>query len=162
MESYNLIYPLGMLLIANAMPVFAARLLGRHWDWPLDAGIVWRDGQRLLGSSKTWRGVFSAMLGCSLLAPLLGVEWWQGGLVALLAMTGDSVASFGKRRLGLPPSSKATGLDQIPEALLPLMYLQGLYRLTPLDILLLITAFFLLEKGLSILFFYLKIRKRPY
>ena len=34
------------------------------------------------------------------------------------AMLGDALSSFIKRRMGAAPSSRATGLDQIPEALL--------------------------------------------
>ena len=36
-------------------------------------------------------------------------------------MTGDIISSFIKRRAGLASSARALGLDQIPEALLPML-----------------------------------------
>ncbi len=36
-------------------------------------------------------------------------------------MAGDLLSSFLKRRLALAPSSRATGIDQIPESLFPLL-----------------------------------------
>ena len=50
---------------------------------------------------------------------LLGFAWTCGLVVASVAMSGDLLSSFLKRRLSLPPSSRATGIDQIPECLLP-------------------------------------------
>jgi len=40
-------------------------------------------------------------------------------------MLGDAVASFIKRRFGTAPSSRATGLDPIPEALLTLLAMKA-------------------------------------
>jgi CDP-archaeol synthase len=54
--------------------------------------------------------------------------------VAATAMAGDLLSSFVKRRFGLAPSSKATGLDQIPEALFPLLACRSALSLTALDI----------------------------
>jgi CDP-2,3-bis-(O-geranylgeranyl)-sn-glycerol synthase len=53
--------------------------------------------------------------------PLLSLDLKIGFIVNTTDMAGDLVASFVKRRLGLPGSSRATGLDQIPESLLPLL-----------------------------------------
>jgi hypothetical protein len=54
-------------------------------------------------------------------AALLGLGWKIGALIGIVAMASDLLASFVKRRLGLPPSSQAIGLDQIPESLIPLL-----------------------------------------
>ena len=47
--------------------------------------------------------------------PIVGLAWTIGLVVGTTAMAGDLFSSFLKRRLDLPPSSKATGLDQVPE-----------------------------------------------
>jgi CDP-2,3-bis-(O-geranylgeranyl)-sn-glycerol synthase len=151
-----------LLLAANGSPVLAARLLGSRWQQAVDFGVRFFDRQPLLGSSKTWRGLVAALLLTALTALLLGQSWLMGLMVAVYAMLGDLLASFIKRRLKLPASSKATGLDQMPEALLPLLYLRTIYELGAGEILILIAAFFALNKAFSILLYYLKIRLRPY
>src|SRR5262249_24399228 len=49
-------------------------------------------------------------------------------------MAGDLFSSFLKRRIGLGPSSKATGLDQVPESLFLLLACQPVLSLTAIDI----------------------------
>ena len=46
---------------ANAAPVVLKRLLSDRYSTPVDGGLVLRDGRRLLGPSKTWRGVAFAI-----------------------------------------------------------------------------------------------------
>src|SRR5271169_2370853 len=45
-------------------------------------------------------------------APVTGLGWVIGFLVGSLAMAGDLASSFLKHRMALPPSSRASGLDQ--------------------------------------------------
>ena len=52
---------------------------------------------------------------------VIGLPWNIGLVVAVWAMVGDCLSSFVKRRLKMPSSSMALGLDQIPESLLPLL-----------------------------------------
>src|SRR5579883_2944788 len=85
-----------------------------------------------------------------------------GALVGVLAMAGDLLSSFVKRRLGLIASSRATGLDQIPEALLPLVACGAVLPLTPADIAAGVAIFFVGEVVLSRLLYELRIRDRPY
>src|SRR5262249_58539326 len=65
-----------------------------------------------------------AVLLTSAVAPLVGLPAAIGAIVGGSAMAGDLLSSFVKRRLALVPSSKATGLDQVPESLLPLLACQ--------------------------------------
>jgi CDP-2,3-bis-(O-geranylgeranyl)-sn-glycerol synthase len=109
-----------LLMIANGAPVIASRLFGQRLACPLDGNIHWRDKRRLLGPSKTLRGLVSAALACALLASLFGLTPAQGAGFGLLAMLGDALSSFLKRRLGIAPSHSAPLIDQLPEALLPL------------------------------------------
>ncbi len=118
----NLIAELVLLIVvANGAPVLAKRALGTRLDRPLDGGTVLADGRPPFGPTKTIRGVALSLLATPLAAELLGLPWKVGALVAGAAIAGDLFSSFMKRRLGLPPSSMAIGLDQIPESLLPLL-----------------------------------------
>ena len=78
------------------------------------------------------------------------------------AMSGDLFSSFVKRRLRLEPHAQAFGLDQIPEALLPLLLLPDRLDLSGLEIAALLTAFVVLQIVLSRLLFRLGIRDRPH
>jgi CDP-2,3-bis-(O-geranylgeranyl)-sn-glycerol synthase len=95
-------------------------------------------------------------------APLIGLDWKIGALVALMAMSGDLVSSFVKRRMGRPPSSRAIGLDQVPESLLPLLACTLFLPLGFLDVMVTVTLFFIGELALSRVLFKLHIRNRPY
>ena len=151
-----------LLMAANGAPILAQRLLGPRFALPLDGGLVLSDRRRLLGESKTLRGVLSALLLTPLVAMILGEPPWLGGVIALGAMLGDALSSFLKRRLGRAPSSQALGLDQIPEALLPLLLVSGPLALDGLTLGALVLAFLVLELLLSRVLYRLRIRRRPY
>lgn len=134
-----------LLLITNAAPVAGARLLGARFNQPLDFGMHLADGRPLLGPSKTVRGVLFAVAASTVAGGLLGLAWMHGALFGFAAMAGDSVSSFIKRRAGLPPGSMAPGLDQIPEAVLPLIVLHAALGLNALQIAIAVAAFALVE-----------------
>src|SRR5690242_21658020 len=125
---------LALLALANSAPVVAKKILGDRWAWPVDFGMRFADGHRVFGASKTIRGVALAVCFGSAGAPLLGLAAGLGARVALLAMAGDLLSSFLKRRLSRPSSSQALGLDQIPESLLPQFACIGPLGLSALDI----------------------------
>ena len=95
-------------------------------------------------------------------APLIGLGWKIGLLVGSFAMAGDLFSSFCKRRLGLPSSSRASGLDQIPESLLPLLACRDLLALTAADIAVCVVMFVIGEVVLSRLLYAVRLRDRPY
>jgi CDP-archaeol synthase len=95
-------------------------------------------------------------------APLIGLQFKIGLLVAATAMAGDLLSSFLKRRFDLAPSTKATGLDQIPEALFPLLACRSALSLTAIDIVTGCIIFFIGAVLFSRLFFRLGLRDRPY
>jgi CDP-diglyceride synthetase len=113
-----------LLVIANATPVIVRMLLGNRWNQPLDRGLLLSDGYPLLGPSKTIRGLLGSISICAILAPLLGLGLLQGAAFGMLAMLGDLISSFCKRRLGLRSGHPVPLLDQIPETLLPLWIMQ--------------------------------------
>jgi CDP-archaeol synthase len=151
-----------LLAIANTVPIAGKRLFGARLAHPIDGGLQFFDGRPLFGPSKTIRGLVSAVLVTSASAPLIGVTWQTGALIGSLAMAGDLVSSFLKRRLKLPSSSKATGLDQVPESLLPALACRGLLALSVLDIAVCVLVFFVGEIVLARLSYWLHFRDRPY
>ena len=151
-----------LLMLANGIPVVAKKILGERFAHPLDRGVEFVDGRPLLGRSKTIRGVLLAVLVTVAGAPLIGLQWEIGFLVGSLAMAGDLVSSFLKRRMALPPSSRASGLDQVPEALFPLLACRNPLSLTMADIAAGVGLFFIGEVLLSRVFYTLHLRDRPY
>jgi CDP-2,3-bis-(O-geranylgeranyl)-sn-glycerol synthase len=77
-------------------------------------------------------------------------------------MTGDLLASFIKRRMGHAESSRARGLDTVPESLLPILVLKAPLGLGLIDIILIVAFFFLIEELISPILYRLHIRMRPY
>jgi len=151
-----------LLMLANGAPVVARKILGERLSYPLDGGVEFLDGRPLFGRSKTIRGVVLAVLVTAAGASLIGLEWEIGVLVGGLAMAGDLVSSFLKRRLDLPPSSRARGLDQVPEALFPLLACRNLLSLTMADIGTGVALFFIGDVVLSRILYTFRLRERPY
>lgn len=121
----NWLRAFALLGAAHTAPWAAAYFLGDRLAAPIDAGVTLRDGRRLLGAHKTWRGVIAAMLTCVLAGALLGYPIALAAAFAALALAGDAGSSFVKRRLRLEPGAELPGLDQIPEALTPLLALSA-------------------------------------
>lgn len=151
-----------VLALANGMPVLSRNILGSCCDWPIDCGKTLSDKHPLFGYSKTWRGILSAILVVCLIAPLLGFSMIDGALFALLAMSGDLISSFIKRRLGYIESSRFRGLDVLPESLLPVLVLYETLNITLVEGLLSVVLFYIFEMIISPILFRLHIRKRPY
>lgn len=161
-DPWSWIAPLVLLALANGAPVLATRVLDGRWSWPLDGGIVAWDGRRLLGSSKTLRGVCAALAATAAAAPVLGLPVATGVTFALASLLGDAASSFTKRRLGVETSGRAFGLDQIPEALLPLLVCYRPLALTPADVIAVVVLFTLGQVLVSPLMFRFGLRRRPY
>jgi len=151
-----------LIVTANGTPILLDDLLGRRWSWPLDGGLRFTDGRPLLGRSATVRGLAGAIAATTGLGLMLGFSVQTGALIGLLAMVGDALSSFVKRRFGLEPGKQALGLDQIPESLLPLLAVKANRGLDWGDLGLLVLIFMLFSLGASRLLFRLKLRKRPY
>lgn len=116
---------------ANMAPVFAAKIFGNKFNWPLDCGFKYQ-GQELLGKHKTWRGLAAGVLVGLAIAYLQAMLYGNGffrmisivnynavdvfalglamGLGVILA---DAVKSFFKRRLAIRPGDKWFFWDQL-------------------------------------------------
>lgn len=151
-----------LLMSANGAPILLRWLREGRDARPIDGGYVLPDGRPMFGPSKTIAGLVAAVVTTSFVAWLLGWSLLLGGYLASLAMVGDLLASFIKRRLAIPTSGMAPGLDQIPESLLPLLGVRGMFELTWLQIFFLVVTFIVLDYVLSYLLYLLHIRKQPY
>ena len=162
MHPWLILQLLILLVLANGAPVAGKKLLGQRLAYPLDGGAEFIDGRPLFGRSKTIRGVVLAVLVTMAGAPLVGLEWQIGVLVGSLAMAGDLASSFVKRRMALPPSSRASGLDQLPEALFPLIGCRDPLALTLADMGATAALFVIGEVLLSRVLYAFQLRDRPY
>lgn len=119
--------------IANASPIFAAKLPRiSEWNAPIDFGKKYH-GKSILGDHKTWRGLIVGILMATLvlwIQQLLVIHYgWARSLtskvdyrtvpVLLLgpafgigALGGDAIESFFKRQLNRPPGHGWFPFDQ--------------------------------------------------
>jgi CDP-2,3-bis-(O-geranylgeranyl)-sn-glycerol synthase len=151
-----------LLASANGAPLIAKKVFGTALAFPLDNGVTLGDGQPLLGRSKTIRGIGLSLAVTTLGAPWAGLSPATGLLVSALAMIGDLLSSFIKRRMKLAPGSMALGIDQIPESLLPAIAARWALPVTVFDAAILAGLFFIGELAASRVLFALNIRDRPY
>lgn len=118
---------------ANLAPLLVTKLpLLRTWTAPLDGHQTFQ-GSRLLGGSKTWRGLVCGVILAGItfwvqqnLASHLGsfsdylatvryadLSLWLGLLLGFGALAGDAVESFFKRRLAVAPGKSWFPFDQL-------------------------------------------------
>lgn len=162
MDPWTILPALLLIAAANSAPVLGKKVFGARFAHPLDGGRVFIDGKRWLGDSKTLRGIvlaFAASLAC---AAVLALPAEAGLKAAFGAMAGDLLSSFIKRRLDRPSSSRATGLDQVPESLIPAILLRGDLGLGLMEIAVTVSVFFIGEILLSRILFRWHIRDEPY
>jgi CDP-2,3-bis-(O-geranylgeranyl)-sn-glycerol synthase len=151
-----------LVIAANAAPAVLKLALNNRYSAPIDAGLEWIDGRRLLGPSKTLRGLAIGVLIPTILSPLVRLPWQAGMSVGAAAMAGDCLSSFAKRRLGFESSDMALGLDQIPEALFPAIVMRTYTQLSFVDVCAIVLVFCVGELALSPVLFRLGLRERPY
>ena len=151
-----------LITIANGAPVIAQRIWGEKGSQPIDFDSLWYDERPVFGPSKTFRGLICSLAATAVIAPMLRLDWKIGLVAGAAAMVGDLLSSFTKRRFGLTAGARATGLDQIPESLIPALLCAEQLDLSWLDVLLVACAFFVGELIFSRVLYRLHIRRRPY
>lgn len=147
---------LALLTAANATPVVVAKLVGERWAWPLDFGCVLSDGARLLGDHKTWRGLVAGVLASTAAAALMQLPLWLGAAFAIASLIGDALSSALKRRMKMRPGTQCPWLDQLAEALLPLVLFAGPLSLDEGEIAVATVAFTMLDLAVA------RLRHRPW
>ena len=151
-----------LIIAANGAPIIGRLVMKGRWNAPLDGGAIFVDGRPVLGKSKTYRGVAFSLVGTILAADVVGMPWAIGLIVGGLAMTGDCLSSFIKRRLGYESGAMALGLDQILESLLPLLGVWGPLSLSIADVFIMVGAFAVFGLLFSPLLYKLRLRKNPF
>lgn len=150
------------LMGINGAPIVLTKLLDKKFSYPIDCNRLFPDGRPILGPSKTFRGLISALLASVLIGSIFAIPFHISLLFGALSMAGDMTSSFIKRRFGLVSSSMALGLDQIPESLFPLLGCKDFLGISVAQIAVVVVAFLLVDLILSRLLFWLHIRKTPY
>ena len=135
--------------VASSVPWALGRICGDRWRCPLDFGVMLWDGERLFGDHKTWRGLVAGIAACSVVGLLIGVGYRLGATVGFLALAGDALSSAIKRRLRRPPGTEVAGLDQGPEAFLPLLVLRQPLGLSFASIIIVTLVFAVLDIALA-------------
>ena len=151
-----------ILISANGAPVILQRYFRDRYAWPIDSGYRLSDGRPLFGSSKTWRGMMAGTICSAIVAWLVGFSFLFGLIFGLLSLIGDLISSLIKRRMNMPSSSKAFGIDQIPEAILPLIICAFFLDYSVKTVLLVTLSFFILNVLMSPVLYQLGIRKNPH
>lgn len=121
------------VFVANMSPVFTAKLIP-GWKTPIDFGANHKDGKRYLGNGKTWRGLLlgGATAGVTALLMSIWPLWiftdldfgraagsslWAiflfGFLMGFMALVGDAVESYFKRRRNLERGAAWFPFDQL-------------------------------------------------
>jgi hypothetical protein len=134
-----------LVIVANIAPWAAGRLLAARWRAPLDGGATLPDGTRVLGDHKTWRGLLIGILACAVVSRLLHYPLSLGAAFGALSLAADAASSFLKRRLRLPPGTEIPGVDQLPEALVPLLVLSRPLGLGLIEAIAIAAVFMLLD-----------------
>ncbi|MBI5559380.1 MAG: CDP-archaeol synthase [Deltaproteobacteria bacterium] len=112
-----------LLLCVNFFPPLADLIWGNRYRYPVDGGRLWFDRRPIFGSHKTIRGILVSLPGGAAVFLLSGLPWWVGAVAALLAMAGDLLSSFIKRRLNIASGKAIVFLDQLFECLFPVLFL---------------------------------------
>jgi len=134
LPSFVSLRALALLIVANSTPVVLSRMLGGHFAGPIDGGLRLPDGTEVLGAHKTWRGMAGGAIAAGALGTLLGWGFITSAGFGALALVGDLLSSFLKRRFGCGAGRSMPLLDQLPEALLPMLVLRGRIGLTTASI----------------------------
>ena len=151
-----------LIIIANGARILIRVLLNDEFSLAVDFGCKLSDNKRIFGFSKTWRGIFAALVVTSVAAWLLGYSLGMGLLVAVYAILGDLLSSFIKRRLAMAPSSAAPLLDQMPESFFPAFMMMQIFNLEISSVILLVFIFIMMQLTISHVLYLWGIRKRPY
>jgi CDP-2,3-bis-(O-geranylgeranyl)-sn-glycerol synthase len=138
-----------LIIVANSTPLVLAWLSPHSAAWPIDCGHRLSDGRPLFGPHKTWRGFIAAVLMSAAVGVAVSLGWAIGAVFGVLALSGDLLSSFLKRRLNCPSGRWVPLLDQLPEALLPLLVLRSQLSLSAGSMLATALVFTLLDMIVS-------------
>lgn len=146
---------------------------------PIDLGRKWRDGQRILGDGKTFRGLLGGTA-CGIIVGLLQrqVSFANDILISpsftavitlsLGALLGDIVKSFFKRRFGFARGAKLPLVDQLDFVagawILTYIFDKQWFtgNFTPLIVIIVLVLTPVLHRLTNIIGYYIKVKKEPW
>jgi CDP-diglyceride synthetase len=130
----QLAFLIAILVCAGATNmVFVKAPILNSLSRPMDKGLLLRDGKRLFGANKTWKGFFGMIILTSIWLAIAGwlsgkypdIEslslisfetlrapfnaWFFGAIWGLAYVLAELPNSFVKRRVDIPPGKNATG-----------------------------------------------------
>lgn len=167
--------------VANASPIFAAKVSSGKWSAPIDFGRTYK-GKRVLGDHKTWRGlivgIVMATLTLWLQQYLVRHFGWARAItvkvdyrtvpVLLLgpafgigALGGDAIESFFKRQLNRPPGSGWFPFDQTDYIIGGAIASSPFVRLSVEEFILLLLIWLIMHVVASYIGFLLGLKERP-
>lgn len=132
--------------LANMAPVLVKKI--NFLYYPIDFGKKFSDNERVLGSHKTFRGLFFAIIfsifGVFIQKLLYNIEIFKaisifdysnvnilalGFLIGFGVMFGDAIGSFLKRRFKIRPGDMFFPIDQMDSAIFMVLFLLPFYEL---------------------------------
>lgn len=156
------VFLLILLGIANTMPIVSRHIFKEKFSTPIDFNKSFFDKRPILGTHKTWRGLFSSIIATAIATKLLGYGFILGAKIGFYSMLGDCVASFIKRRLSLKSGARFIGVDQGIEAFLPLIILKDEIGISWQDCLFVTFMFGIFEIIISPYLYKIGFRRNPY
>jgi len=156
-----LIKIVGFILLVNFLPFITGVILEERCNRPIDGNLRWFDGRPLLGAHKTIRGLLAGVLGGLVISLPLQLPWLIGGGAALLAMIGDLITSFIKRRLRYASGKAVPVLDQFLESLLPILFFHHFLQLSLWQLAAILLSFIFLAHLGSLFWHYILYRSSP-
>jgi len=166
-------------IFANMTPVLVRKI--NLFNYPVDLNKKWIDGEPILGSHKTWRGLILGILAAvgvvAIQKQLLQFEafdnitlfpyqehsvWLTGFVIGFGVLFGDMVKSFFKRRVKIKPGDKFIPWDQTDAVLGGLVFISFLWIPPWSVIVTLILLSFFLHIIIRHLGYYLKINKKKW
>ena len=146
------------VILSNLSPVLA-RVILPGLNYPVDFNKKLKDGKRIFGSHKTWRGVI-AMIITGLLIGYLTVGLYYGLLIGIGVVLGDLLTSLIKRRINLEPGASFEPLESLILMLTVFVVTWNLFNIYE-EIIIVIFAP-LVYKAFQYLGYFLKLQKHPW
>ena len=145
--------------IANIAPIIVKKI--NLFDYPVDANKLFY-GQPLFGRNKTFRGFVFGSIFAAIVSQLTLGNLKFGFFTGLLALLGDLIGSFMKRRLEIKPGDMCIPLDQIDWSILPLLHCIQAQIVTPIQALIMFICATLIHPLVNLLGFYMKLKPNKF
>lgn len=147
--------------------IFVKLPILKLWQIPIDGGKTLKDGRRIFGDNKTWKGFFGMIVLTALPAWLfwhntLQYSYLCGALLGFAYVLFELPNSFFKRRLNIQAGKNGgfiqTLVDQADSALGYALFMLFIYPLTLIEWISLVTIATATHYIFNVLLFYLKLR----